>query len=113
VITAARAHELGFVNRVYPRDRLAAETEAWAARIAATSAFSLRMFKMAVNQAQDAMGFHAAVRGAHSHYQLSQISNSQWRRRQGSPGEPRSLVERQVREWGVRGAEPTGGAHDR
>jgi enoyl-CoA hydratase len=99
VIDAAEACELGFVNRVVPRDQLEAETTALAERIARNPAFFLRMCKMAVNQAQDAMGLPASVRGAHSHYMLSQLSNAQWRRKQQREGtvpedepEPRSLV---------------------
>jgi hypothetical protein len=49
--------------------------------------------KLAVNNAEDAMGFHAAVLAAHSHYQLSQASSLEVRRRTtGSDDLPRSLV---------------------
>ncbi|HZU73400.1 MAG TPA: enoyl-CoA hydratase-related protein [Acidimicrobiales bacterium] len=82
-ISAAEALELGFVNKVVPRDRLEEETDAMARRIAGQSAFYLRMAKQAINQAQDAMGFRAAVTGAHAHYMLSEISNRQWSRKQG------------------------------
>jgi enoyl-CoA hydratase len=93
VITAAEAHELGFVNRVVARDRLQEEVLAQAHRIAEQPGFLLRAMKLAVNNAQDAMGFHAAVQAAHSHYQLSEASSKEVRRRRtGSDDPPRSLV---------------------
>jgi enoyl-CoA hydratase len=87
VISGVEAHEMGFVNRVFPSDRLEEETMAFAARIAENSSFFLRMAKVAVNNAQDAMGFKAAVTAAHSHYMLSQLSNSQWARINGRDSE--------------------------
>lgn len=109
VISAAEACELGFVNRVVPADRLADETTALAERIAEQAGFYLRMVKAAVNQAQDAMGYRAAVMGGHAHYMLSQMSNSQFRRRRqreaGEPGdqpEPKRLplVDKLLRDAG-------------
>ena len=87
-LSAADAEELGFVNKVVPAERLEEEVVAMATRIAENNAFYLRMAKLAVNSSQDAMGFRTAVQGAHSHYQLSQMANAQWRRRQESRGEP-------------------------
>src|SRR3954447_23595548 len=93
VITAAEAQELGFVNRVVARDRLEEDVLAQAHRIAEQPGFLLRAMKLAVNNAQDAMGFHAAVQAAHSHYQLSEASSKEVRRRRtGSDDPPRSLV---------------------
>jgi enoyl-CoA hydratase len=67
---AAEAMRAGFVNTVAPRADLEKETLALARRIAETDRFVLRMLKLAINQAQDAMGFSAAIRGAHSHHFL-------------------------------------------
>ena len=67
---APEALRAGFVNTVVPRAELEQETLALARRIAETDRFVLRMLKLAVNQAQDAMGFTAAIRGAHSHHFL-------------------------------------------
>lgn len=93
VISAAEAMELGFVNRVVPRGRLEDDVMAQAHRIAEQPGFLLRAMKLAVNNAQDAMGFHAAVLAAHSHYQLSEASSKEARRRKtGSDETPRSLV---------------------
>jgi len=80
-ISAAEACSLGFVNRVVPAAELESETMALAERIAGNNAFYLRMVKVSVNQAQDAMGFRSAVVGAHSHYHLTQLSNAQWERK--------------------------------
>ncbi len=87
-LSASEAEALGFVNRVVPADRLEEEVVALASRVAENNAFYLRMAKLAVNSSQDAMGFRTAVQGAHSHYQLSQMANAQWRRRQEQRGEP-------------------------
>jgi enoyl-CoA hydratase len=87
-LTASEAEALGFVNRVVPADRLEEEVVALAGRIAENNAFYLRMAKLAVNSSQDAMGFRTAVQGAHSHYQLSQMANAQWRKRREARGEP-------------------------
>jgi enoyl-CoA hydratase len=67
-VTAKEAEQLGFVNMVVPRAKLADETMALARRIAESDRFTLRMLKYACNQAQDAMGFRTAVRNAHSHH---------------------------------------------
>jgi enoyl-CoA hydratase len=67
---AREAMAAGFVNLVVPRSELEQETLAMARRIAESDRFVLRMTKLAVNQAQDAMGFSAAIRGAHSHHFL-------------------------------------------
>ena len=93
VIDAEEACALGFVNRVVPRAELDADVMAQAHRIAEQPGFLLRAMKLAVNNAQDAMGFHAAVLAAHSHYQLSESSSREVRRRKtGSDDPPRSLV---------------------
>src|SRR6185437_1684431 len=55
-IDAARARELGMVNRVVPLDRLEAETLEIAEKIAAMPRLALALTKQAVNRAQDAMG---------------------------------------------------------
>jgi len=56
-MTAAEAHELQFVNRVYPEDQLERETLAYAHRVAENSPMALRIAKLSINQAQDAQGF--------------------------------------------------------
>jgi enoyl-CoA hydratase/carnithine racemase len=67
---ADEAMGAGFVNMVVPRAQLENETTALARKIAETDRFVLRMTKLAVNLAQDAMGFRTAIVGAHSHHFL-------------------------------------------
>jgi enoyl-CoA hydratase len=58
---AARAHQLGMVNRVVPRADLESETLAIAHRIAEMPRFGLALAKKAVNQAEDQMGMRAGM----------------------------------------------------
>ena len=67
-VEAQEALELGFVNRVVPRQKLEAETLALAESIAETEPFLTRMAKLSINQAQDAMGFRLAVQAALSNF---------------------------------------------
>jgi len=69
-VDAQEALELGFVNRVVPRDRLEAEVLSLAERIAEAGPFLTRMTKLSINQAQDAMGFRLAVQAALANYIL-------------------------------------------
>jgi enoyl-CoA hydratase/carnithine racemase len=69
-VEAEEACRLGFVNMVVPRAKLMEEAMAMAARIAETDRFTLRMTKLAVNQAQDAMGFSAGIKNAHAQHML-------------------------------------------
>lgn len=75
VISAQEAHELGFVNRVWPREELGERTLEFANRIAGNATLWLRLVKLSVNQMQDAAGFRAAVQAAHSNYHLTEIHN--------------------------------------
>jgi enoyl-CoA hydratase len=70
-IDAARARELGMVNRVVPLDRLEAETLEIADKIAAMPRMALALTKQAVNRAQDAMGFRQGMETAFALHQLS------------------------------------------
>jgi enoyl-CoA hydratase/carnithine racemase len=62
IISADEAMAWGFVNRVFPADRLEAETLRYAQRVAEQDLGGNRLTKFAINQAQDGMGFSAAVR---------------------------------------------------
>ncbi|HUS82382.1 MAG TPA: enoyl-CoA hydratase-related protein [Dehalococcoidia bacterium] len=73
-LRAQEAFELGLVNRVVPRERLEAETTALAEEIAQNDPFGMRIVKLSVNQAQDAMGFRTAVINAHARYMLLEIA---------------------------------------
>lgn len=59
--TAERAHELGMVNHVVPRDRLEETTLAMAERISAMPRFGLALTKKAVNQAEDLQGMRTGM----------------------------------------------------
>lgn len=75
---AARAAEIGMVNRVLPRARLVEDTLAIADRIAQMPRFALALAKRAINQAEDRMGLrdtmdatYALHHLAHAHNQLT------------------------------------------
>lgn len=67
-VKAQEAEQLGFVNLVVPRARLEEETTALASRIAESDRFTLRMLKLAINNAQDEMGYRNAIKNAHAHH---------------------------------------------
>jgi enoyl-CoA hydratase len=58
---AARARELGMVNRVVPRDDLEAETFTLAESVGAMPRFGLALAKRAVNQCEDQMGMRSGM----------------------------------------------------
>jgi enoyl-CoA hydratase len=60
-VGAARAYELGMVNKVVPRDELRKETDQVAEKISAMPRFGLALTKRAVNQAEDQMGLRAGM----------------------------------------------------
>jgi len=83
-VNAQEALRTGLANMVVPRAELERETLALAGRIAETDAFTLRMLKYAINNAQDEMGYHTAVRNAHSHHFLTRVQEyAQWDRGEG------------------------------
>ena len=59
--TAQRAHELGMVNLVVPREELEPTTMAMAERISAMPRFGLALTKKAVNQAEDLQGMRTGM----------------------------------------------------
>jgi enoyl-CoA hydratase len=81
-VDARRAYEMGMVNRVFDPDQLEAGTMAMAERIAAMPRFGLATAKMAVNQAEDAMGFRAGTDAA---FVLHQLAHLQAQVETGSP----------------------------
>jgi len=85
-IDGREAKELGFVNRVYPREKLEEETFNYARRVAEQSAYFLRMAKLAVNKTQDIQGFSNAVEaGFHDYMQVSRPRVTNRDRPQGQP----------------------------
>jgi enoyl-CoA hydratase len=67
-ISAQTAKEIGFVNKVVPRERLEAEAIALAETFLETDPFIIRMAKLSINQAQDAQGFRLAIQTALSNF---------------------------------------------
>jgi enoyl-CoA hydratase len=60
-VDAQRALQLGMVNRVVPRERLADEVTEMALKIAKMPRLGLALTKKAVNQAEDAMGLQVGM----------------------------------------------------
>ena len=58
---AARAHELGMVNRIAPRDGLEAAARAVAARLAEMPALGLSLGKQAINHVEELRGKRSAM----------------------------------------------------
>ncbi len=61
LVDAADARMMGLVNRVVPADRLAAEVDALADRLARTPPEVMAPTKRMLNRAMDAMGFREAI----------------------------------------------------
>ena len=70
-ITAWEACQYGFVNRVFPRDRLEEETLAYAERVAENytrDPFRVRMAKFSTNHMMDTMGYTTTLEAAYHSY---------------------------------------------
>lgn len=80
-MTAWEACEDGFVNRVYPRERLEEETLAFAERVAEnylSDPMRIRTTKFSINHMEDTMGFTASVEAAYqSFFVLSESGDQQ------------------------------------
>jgi len=72
-MTAWEAYDHGFVNRVFPRERLETETLAYAERVAENwlrDPLRLRTAKFSINHMMDTMGFTAALEAAYQSYSV-------------------------------------------
>lgn len=74
-LTAADAHALGMVSRIFPLDALDAETTAFAKRIASLPTMTALMIKEAVNQTVDQMGFTNSLQAC---FTMHQLNHSHW-----------------------------------
>jgi enoyl-CoA hydratase len=74
-INAARALELGMVNRVVPGPQLLNLTLELAAKVATRSAMALALAKKSVNVAQDHMGMRDGIEHAFALHQLAHAHN--------------------------------------
>jgi enoyl-CoA hydratase len=73
---AARAYEVGMINRVVPRASLEADTLAIADRIAAMPRFGMALAKKAINQAEDRMGLRDVMDATYGLHHLAHAHNS-------------------------------------
>lgn len=76
-VTARRAHELGMVNHVVPRDELEGTTLAIAGRIAEMPGFGLALTKKAINQAEDLQGMRAGMDSAFGLHHAAHAHNAE------------------------------------
>ena len=75
-LTAARARELGMVNRVVANAALADETFSLAARISEMPRFALALTKQAINQAEDRMGLRETMDATYALHHLAHAHNA-------------------------------------
>ncbi len=76
-VGAARALELGMVNRVVPRAELEEVTLDLAGRIATMPRLGLALAKKAVNQAEDLMGLHTGMDSVFGLHHLAHAHNAE------------------------------------
>ncbi|UDY22273.1 enoyl-CoA hydratase [Nocardioides sp. Kera G14] len=74
---AVRAHELGMVNHVVPREELEDFVSAMAQRIAAMPQFGLALTKRAVNQAEDLMGMRSGMDSVFGLHHVAHAHNAE------------------------------------
>ncbi|MFQ5380510.1 MAG: enoyl-CoA hydratase-related protein [Dehalococcoidia bacterium] len=105
-VDAREAETLGLVDRVLPAERLDGETMAYASRVAQNDPFQLRMMKLAVNQAQDEMGYSAHIQAAHGYYMLSSQGEGDPDYALAKPdGRRRPMVQRALENYRLRSGE--------
>lgn len=75
-MSADRAYQMGMVNRVVPRDRLAEETYAIATRIAAMPRLGLALTKQVVNHIEDLQGKRAGMDNAFGYHHFAHVHNT-------------------------------------
>ncbi|MER5439509.1 enoyl-CoA hydratase [Streptomyces sp. NPDC002790] len=76
-MSARRAHEVGMINRVVPRDELAAATCDLADRVGEMPRLGLALTKRAVNQAEDLQGMHAGLDSVFGLHHLAHAHNAE------------------------------------
>lgn len=76
-VSAQRGYEVGMVSFVAEPDELVTRTRELAARIATRERFALAITKVAVNRAQDAMGFHIGIDSVFGLHQLAHSHNAE------------------------------------
>ncbi|WP_048307073.1 enoyl-CoA hydratase [Halomonas sp. PR-M31] len=76
-MSAERAREVGMINRVVPRDRLADEVRDMAARIAKQPRMGLALTKQAINHVEDLQGKRAGMEAAFAWHHFAHVHNEQ------------------------------------
>ncbi|MFD7234590.1 enoyl-CoA hydratase [Streptomyces syringium] len=76
-MSARRAHEVGMVNRVVPREQLGACTRELAERVAEMPRMGLALAKRAVNQAEDLQGLHSGLDAVFGLHHLAHAHNAE------------------------------------
>jgi enoyl-CoA hydratase len=76
LVDAHQAHEIGFVANVVPRHELDAAAMTKAERIARLPPIMAQLVKRQINDAQDAMGFRAAIAAGHSSYLIGSLGGA-------------------------------------
>jgi enoyl-CoA hydratase len=92
-LDAHEALSLGLVNRVVPREALAASTLELAQRIALQDPFALKMAKASVNATMDIQGHRQAIEAAFKNYMMT-IPHRQALGTYGAAARARSVKER-------------------
>ncbi|MQP68299.1 enoyl-CoA hydratase [Niveispirillum sp. SYP-B3756] len=86
-VSATEALAMGMVNRVVPKEDLAAASLALAERIAQSSPFALRLMKRSLNRTAEIQGFRAAIDAHFDTHQLSHMgADAQERLAAGAAG---------------------------
>ena len=75
-VSAARAYELGMINRVVPFESLAPTVMGVASQIAEMPRFGLALTKKAINQAEDRMGLRDSMDAAFALHHLAHAHNA-------------------------------------
>ncbi|MFF9479427.1 enoyl-CoA hydratase [Streptomyces sp. NPDC014733] len=76
-MSAARAYELGMVNRVVPREQLLGHALELATKIAGQPRMGLALTKRAVNQAEDLQGLHTGLDSVFGLHHLAHAHNAE------------------------------------
>ena len=75
-LTAARAHEIGMINRCVPADQLETQVNELAERIATMPRMGLALTKMVINQAEDRLGLRDTVEHAYGLHHFAHTHNA-------------------------------------
>ena len=75
-MSAARAYEMGMVNRVVPRDRLGDEVKSIAAKIAQQPRLGLALAKQVCNQIEELQGKSTGIDAAFGYHHFAHAQNS-------------------------------------